>query len=68
MKEKKFNIGDTVRINRTRNTFENGNYLWSTELFKVSKALDAKPLKFRPRDMNDEDVLGGFYEHESQKV
>jgi hypothetical protein len=31
--KKKFDIGDTVRINRTRHIFEKGNYLWSTEFF-----------------------------------
>ena len=36
VKKKKFNVDDTVRINQTRNIFEKGNYLWSTELLKVS--------------------------------
>ena len=28
--KKKFNVGDTVRINRTTNIFENENYTYST--------------------------------------
>jgi hypothetical protein len=38
--KKKFNVGYTVQINRPINVFEKGNYLWSTELFKVAKILD----------------------------
>jgi hypothetical protein len=65
--EKKFNVGDAVRINRTRNIFENGNYLWSTEIFKVSKILDTKPITYRLRDMKDEEILGVIYDYELQK-
>ena len=67
-KKKKFNVGDTVRINRTTNIFEKGNYLWSTELFKVSKILDTIPITYRLRDTKDDEILGGFYEYELQKV
>ena len=44
--KKKFNVGDTVRINRTTNIFEKGNCLWTTELFKVSKILDTEPMTY----------------------
>ena len=67
-KKKKFNVGDTVRINRTTNIFEKENYLWSTELFKVSKILDTIPITYRLRDTKDDEILGGFYEYELQKV
>jgi len=67
-KKNKFNVGDTVRINRTTNVFEKGNYLWSTELFKVAKILDTKPITYRLRDTKDEEILGGFYDYELQKV
>ena len=66
--KKKFNVCDTVRINRTNNVFEKGNHLWSTELFKVAKILDTKPITHRLRDNKDEDILGGFYDYELQKV
>jgi hypothetical protein len=65
---KKFNAGDTVLINRTSNIFEKGNYLWSTELFKVSKVLDTKPVTYHLRDIRDEEILGGLYEYELRKV
>ena len=66
--KKKFTVGDTVRINRTTNIFEKGNYLWSTELFKVSKILDTTTTTYRLRDTKDDEILGGFYEYELQKV
>ena len=66
--KKKFNVGDIVRINRTRNIFENRNYLWSTEIFKVTKILDTKPITYQLRDMKDEEILGSFYDCELQKV
>ena len=68
VKKKKFNVGDTVRINRTTNVFEKGNYLWSTELFKEAKNLDTKPITYRLRDIKYEEILGGFYDYEQQKV
>ena len=68
VKTKKFNVGDTVRINRTTNVFEKGNYLWSTELFKVAKILDTKPITYRLPDAKDKEILGGFYDCELQKV
>ena len=68
VKKKKFNVGDTVWINRTTNVFEKGNYLWSTELFKVAKFLDTKPITYRLRDTKDEEIFGDFYDYELQKV
>jgi hypothetical protein len=65
---KKFNVCDTNRINRARNIFEKGNYLWSTEIFKVSKVLDTRPITCQLRDMKDEAILGGFSDYELQKV
>ena len=56
----KFNVGVTVRINITTNIFEKGNYLWTTDLLKVSKVLDTKPVTYRLRDMKDDEILGSF--------
>ena len=54
-------------LNRTTNIFENGNYLWSTELFKVSKILDTEPVTYRVRDTKDEEIFGSFYDYKFQK-
>jgi hypothetical protein len=66
--KKEFFVGDTFWINRTTNIFEKGNYLWSTELFKVSKILDTEPTTYQLRDRKDDEILWGFYEYELQKV
>jgi hypothetical protein len=34
----------------------------------VSKFLDTKPITYRLRDMKDDEILGGFYDYELQKV
>ena len=39
-----------------------------TELFKVSKVLEIKPVTYHLRDTKDDEILGGFYECELQKV
>ena len=64
--KRKFNVGDIVRINRISNIFEKGNYLWSIDLFKVSKVLDTTPITYRLRDVKDDEILGDFYEYELQ--
>ena len=69
MFKKKFNFGDIVRINRTSNIFEKLNFLWFTELFKMSKILDTKPLKI----LNVDDTarvtrFSVFFYYELQKV
>ena len=60
----KFSDCDTVRINRTNTIFKKGNYLWSTELFKVSKVLETKLVTYRLRDCKDDEILGGFYDYD----
>lgn len=64
----KFDVGDVVRINRSKVNFEKGNYSWSTEFFKISEILNTQPTTYRLRDYQDEVILGGFYEYELQKV
>jgi len=66
VKKKKFNLGDTVRINRTGNIFEKGITCGPLNLLKVSKVLDTKHVMYRMRDTQDEEILGGFYENESE--
>jgi len=42
--------------------------MWSTEVFKVSKVLDTKPLARGPCFMKDKEIIGDFYDHYLQKV
>ena len=34
----------------------------------MAKILDTKPITYRLRDTKDEEILGGFYDYELQKV
>ena len=65
----KFNIGDQVRISKTRRTFKKG-YLpsWTEELFTVSKRVPRRPLVYKIADYDGEELAGTFYKQELQKV
>ena len=61
----KFKVGDRVRIFKWKSKFEKGyTYKWSKEIFIVDKVVDTKPVTYKLRDLNDEDVLGRFYSNE----
>jgi hypothetical protein len=66
--ENKFKIGDKVRISKYKGTFDKG-YLpnCTTELFIISKILNTNPVTYKIKDLNDEDILGSFYEPELVK-
>ena len=65
----KFNIGDIVRISRSKGVFEKGYTTnWSEEYFKVSRRLMRAPPTYRLEDLNGEELLGVFYEREMQKI
>lgn len=67
--DEKLAVGDYVRISKVRMTFERGyTPNWSYEIFRVRKRLDTSPITYALRDLNGEDVEGGFYQSELQKV
>ena len=65
----RFQVGDKVRINKTRMTFEK-SYLpgWSEEIFQITSRQASQPSTYRIKDLNDEEIQGRFYESELQKV
>ena len=65
----KLNIGDQVRISKTRRTFKKG-YLpnWTEEVFTVSKHVPQRPTVYKIADYDGEKLAGTFYEQELQKV
>ena len=65
----KFNIGDQVRISKTRRSFMTG-YLpnWTEEVFTVSKRVPRRPPVYKIADYDGEELAGTFYEQELQKV
>ena len=66
----KFKVGDFVRINKTKCTFDNG-YLanWTQELFQIFAVVKTQtPITYSIKDLDDEAVKGTFYAHELQCV
>ena len=65
----KFQIGDQVRISKSKMRFEKGYEAnWSEEIFTVCARLKRTLPVYRIKDYNDEELRGTFYEYELQKV
>ena len=64
-KDSRFKVGDRVRIHKFKNIFAKGYTTnWSKEIFKVDKVNYTNNL----RDLNDEEIIGSFYDKELQKT
>ena len=65
----KFNIGDQVRISKTRRTFKKG-YLpnWTEEVFTIRERIPRQPPVYRIADYDGEKLDGTFYEQELERV
>ena len=65
----KFQVGDSVRVNKSRMVFEK-SYLpgWSEEIFKIESRQFSRPQTYRIKDLKDQEIQGRFYESELQKV
>ena len=65
----KFQVGDRVRITKFKNTFSNKyDPNWTREIFTVSEILNTKPTAYKIKDLNDEEIIGIFYNEELQKT
>ena len=68
-KDPKFKIGDHVRISKYKNVFGNGYTLnQSEEVFLIRKVKNTVPWTYIINDLNNEQVVGTFYEKEMQKT
>ena len=68
-KEGRFKVGDRVRISRYKNIFPKGyTPNWSKEIFIVDKINDTVPYTYNLKDLNDEEIIGSFYNKELQKT
>ena len=68
-KSTRFNVGDRVRISKFKNIFAKGyTPNWSKEIFIVNKIKDTVPWTYSLKDLNDEEILGSFYDRELQKT
>ena len=68
-KDSKFKVGDRVRISRYKNIFAK-RYApkWSSEIFIDNKINDTVPYTYNLKDLNDEEIIGSFYDKELQKT
>ena len=68
-KSARFNVGDRVRISKFKNIFAKGyTSNWSRETFIVNKINDTVPYTYNLKDLNDEEIIGSFYDRELQKT
>ena len=64
----RFKVGDRVRISKFKNIFAKGyTPNWSKEKFIVDKVNDTVPHMYNIKDLNDEEIIGSFYDRELQK-
>ena len=67
-KDSRFKVGDRVRISKFKNIFAKGyTPNWSKEIFIVNKIHDTVPHTYNIKDLNDEEIIGSFYDRELQK-
>ena len=64
-KDLKFEVDDHVNISKYKNIFAKG-YVpnWSKEVFVVKKVKNTVPWKYVTSNLNDEEMVGTFYEKE----
>ena len=67
-KESRFKVGDRVRISKFKNIFAKGyTPNWSKEIFIVNRINDTVPYTYNMKDLNNEEIIGSFYDRELQK-
>ena len=68
-KDSRFKVGDRVRISKLKNIFPKGYAPnWSNEIFIVDKVNDTVPYTYNLKDLNDEEIIGSFYDKELQNT
>ena len=68
-KRSRFKVGDRVRISKFKNIFVKGyTPNWSSEILIVDKVNETVPYTYNLKDLNDEEILGSFYDRELQKT
>ena len=68
-KDSRFKVADRVRISKFKNIFAKGyNPNWSKKMFIDDKINDTVPYTYNLKDLNDEEIIGSFYDRELQKT
>ena len=67
-KRSRFKVGDRFRISKFKNVNAKGyTPNWSREMFIVNKINDTVPYTYNIKDLNDQEIIGSFYDRELQK-
>ena len=68
-KSARYNVSDRVRISKFKNIFAK-RYIpsWSREIFIVNKINDTVPYTYNLKGINNEEIIGSFYDRELQKT
>ena len=65
----KFKVGDRVRITRFKYTFRNKyDPNWTREIFVIQGILNTQPVTYKIKILNDEEIIGTFYNAQLQKT
>ena len=68
-KNPKFIVGDDPAISKYENIFAKGyTPNWSEEIFVIKKDKNTVPQTYVINDLNEEEMVGKFYENELQKI
>ena len=68
-KDSRFKVGDRVRISKFKKIFAKGyTPNWSSEIFIVDIINGTVPYIYNLKDLNDEEIIGSFYDQELQKT
>ena len=68
-KDRKFKVGDNLRISKYKNLFAEGQMPnWSEESFVINKVKNTVPWTYSISDLNGEEIIGSFYEKELPKT
>ena len=67
-KDSKFKVGDRVRISRYKNIFAKGYAPNSGSEIFIADKINAVSYTYNLRDLNDEEIIGSFYDRELQKT
>ena len=64
-----FKVGDTVRIDRKKSTFQKGyEQTFSYEVFQIAEIKNTYPVTYGIKDFKDETIKGSFYKNELEAV
>ena len=68
-KSVRYNVGDRIKISKLKNVFAKGYAPnWSREIFIINKIDGTVPYTYNLKDLNDEEIIGSFYDRELQKT